>query len=258
MKSLIDLSTALLNDLGRFCSVETTRDLETLRSRAKYEGISFLTITLPDFASEFERALELGQVDSTRFVGWKKRGCLPAFLQGFTSLVFGPNGRLLYEPNISAVYSVRQLCRVFKKIRLECSEKRIRSTFQKYVDTETALPETIDLNICRYSHFLGTCDTIWSNVFGSEFSTFGLVPKHGPGATAERISGNAKYAHLSWNERLERDFPVTEHYFTSVNHMFCARHGLDRLTMVPESKELPVRVISVPKTLKAPDRKSVV
>lgn len=252
MKSLIDLCTFLLTDVGGICSVETARDLMTIKSRAQHEGISFFTITLPDFASDFERSLELGHVDSTLFSGWKKRGCLPAFLQGFTSLVFGTKGRLMNEPNASAVYCIRQVCRVFKKVRLPCTSVRESAAFKKFVQTETAFSEFDIVGSDRYHHFGSVADQLWSNVFGSEFNTFGLVPKHGPGATAEGVSGNAKYLHMHWTERLERSFPVTEHYFTSVNHMLDDQQGLRRMTLVEEKEELPVRVISVPKTLKAP------
>lgn len=251
MKSLINLCSALLADAGSFCSVDTVRDLDTIKSRTQHEGLSFLTITLPDFAESFERALELGRVDSTLFVGWRRRGCLPAFLRGFTSLVFGANGGLLDEPSETAVYCIRQVCRVFKKVKFACSDFREASAFQRYKQTEAVLPETIP-ETDRLAHFRACCSVLWGEVFGPEFSTFGLVPKHGPGATAEKISGNAKYSHLVWYERLEEAFPVTEHYFTSVNHMLDDNHGLVKLSMVPVQDELPVRVISVPKTLKTP------
>lgn len=79
MKSPIDLLSALLDDLGSICSVETTRDLETIKSRVEHEGESFLTLTLPDFATAFERSLELGQVDQSSFYGWKMKQGKPYF-----------------------------------------------------------------------------------------------------------------------------------------------------------------------------------
>lgn len=253
MKSLTYLCTALLTDVGRLCSVNTDRDLITIKTRSQHEGQSFFTITLPEFASEFERALEAGQVDSTFFAGWRKRGCLPAFLRDFTSLVFGTNGRILHEPCSEAVYGVRQICRVFKKVRLPCSDARERRAFRNYLQIEAALSQNASpIDDARLHHFCGVADRIWGSALGSEFNTFGVDPRHGPGATAERVSGNAKYSLLRWHERLERSFPVTQHYFTSVNHMLHQTQGLTGLDMVPESQELPVRVISVPKTLKGP------
>jgi hypothetical protein len=252
MKSLICLCTALLADAGRLCSVETTRDLIEIKSRVQHEGVSFLTITLPDFATDFERGLELGRVDSTFFSGWKKRGCLPAFLQGFTSLVFGADGRILNEPDTTAVYCTRQICRVFKKIRLSCSKRRERGAFDRFEQIEAAFCEDYQSKDDCSDHFDRVASALWSGVFEDKFNEFALVPKHGPGATCERVSGNAKYAHMVWYERLESSFPATEHFFTNVNHMLDERHGLEKLTMIAPDSEKPVRVISVPKTLKAP------
>jgi hypothetical protein len=36
-----------------------SRDLETIRSRVKHQGVSFLTITLPNFYKDFERSVEV-------------------------------------------------------------------------------------------------------------------------------------------------------------------------------------------------------
>lgn len=251
MKSLIALVAELLADAGSACSVEVERDLISIKSRVEHEGISFLTITLPSFAEDFERCLDKGSVDSTSFVGWKKKGCLPKFLWGFTSLVFDKQGRLRDEVDILSIHSVRQICKAFKKVLIPCHPTRIEKAKEKYLQLEQSLGDArIDND--RYNHFLDCADIIWSDVVESEFNTFGLVPKHGPGATAERISGNRKYAISNWHERLEEVFPCTEFAFTSVNHVTHTEHSLENLTMLRRGNETPVRVITVPKTLKGP------
>lgn len=258
MKSLYDLGSALLDDLGRICSVETARDLETIRSRAQHEGVSFFTISLANFGDDFERSLELGLVDSTRFVGWRRRGCLPAFLQGFTSRVFGAKGVLYDKPDVTAIHAVRQVTRFFKKVRIDCSPERTKRAFEKFAKTESEFSELCGLDPHRLHHFGDVCDHIWLHVFGAdEFNSFATVPKHGPGATAERVKGNRKYSHPIWYERLERIFPFTEFLFSSLNQLDCPRNGLTAVKLVDEAHEKPVRVIGVPKTLKT-DRKSVV
>lgn len=252
MKSLINLSTALLADAGSICSVDTTRDIITIISRARHEGTSFFTITLPAFSVDFERSLEIGKIDSTLFSSWKKRACLPVFLRGFTSLVFGQDGVLLDRPDCSAVYCIRQVCRCFKKVKLPCTDKRTAAAFEKYVATEAVLPTTFDCDQPRFSHFRKCADAIWPDVFGVELNTFDLIPRHGPGATAEKISGNAKFSSRGWHERLQKHFPVDSYMFTSVNHMLNSKNGLNKVHMRSPGQELPVRVISVPKDLKTP------
>lgn len=255
MKSLNDLSSALLGDLGSICSVETARDLITIKSRAEHEGQEFYTLTLPTFADDFERSLEQGFVDSSCFAGFKraKHAATPEFLQAFTSLVFTAEGVLCDKPCHKAIYAVRQFCRFFKKLRVPCTDARIAEAFKKYLSVEAEFRTTCNLDHDRLDHFKSVSDLLWLHVFGSrEFNSLELVPKHGPGATANRISGNRKYSHLEWHQRLERSFPFLEYLFASLNQMDCETHGYTSVKLFTPDQELPVRVITVPKTLKAP------
>lgn len=96
---LLEVAECIYQDATAKCSAQVfqKRDLETLRSRVKHEGLSFLTITLPDFARDFERCLELGQIDSTLFRSFKKRKAIPAFLQGMLSHVFDVETGRMYD-----------------------------------------------------------------------------------------------------------------------------------------------------------------
>lgn len=104
---MIDRGTlwaATLEDLGRRCSVDTTRDAEYVAERIAREGESFLTTALPQFGKDFERSLEDLAISHTMFAGFGRRsrrlnsldghdrieyrGGIPKFLQGFVSLVF--------------------------------------------------------------------------------------------------------------------------------------------------------------------------
>lgn len=74
-----------------------------------------------------------------------------------------------------------------------------------------------------------------------------LIPKHGPGATADRLKGNQKWQFSTWPLRLERLFPYREF----------AQHNIlaDRdqpVRLLPPDQEYPTRVILVPKTQVTP------
>lgn len=258
MKSLTSLLGALLHDCGNACSTETARDLAYAKKRARHEGVSFYTITLSNFAEDIETGLRQGRIDSTLFAGWRKRGCLPAFLQGFTSLVFGlTNGEILDEPCITAIHSLRQICRFFKKVRIPCTSARERKAFESFKQTEADLCEYRPPERVRLMHFQCTSRLIWGvAVFGSEaqYNGFGLVPKHGPGATAERTVHNGKYvsAQSRWHARLEQAFPVDWFKYCNMNHALDDEDGMSTYVEVDEESEQPVRVITVPKTLKSP------
>jgi len=140
MKSLMRLLECVLADAGTWCSTSTTRDFETVTRRVEHEGISFITITLPVFCQDFESCLDIGRVDSSFFLGFKRNGALPAFLQGLLSQVFdASDGTLLEEVNHLAVHAVRQICLLNKKVLLPCSKERERKAFDSYLETDRSV-----------------------------------------------------------------------------------------------------------------------
>lgn len=262
MKSLTSLVRSILEDIEYGCGTSTTRDFLTITRRVEHEGVSFLTITLPNFAKDFERCLELGKVDSTFFLSFKRQkgGALPRFLQGLLSLVFDmKTGVLLNKPDICAIADIRQVCLMFKKVLLECSEERTKAAFRGYIQTENELEQAeAALSERDRKDFLAMSRLIWSDwdlqysrlrALEDNLVNFRHVPKHGPGATAERISGNRKYDLLRWHTRLEPNFPVD---LFGVCRPDLAHDGLASVQFVDPDAEQPVRVITVPKTLKTP------
>lgn len=250
-KDLFPLVQAIILDAMDKCSasnVDVQRDLETIRVRWQHEGLSFITITLPDFCSSFEKSLEDGQVVSTAFPGWKKRKCLPAFLQGFTTLVFDiSTGRIHDEPYSEAIRSVRQICLAFKKLGVPCSPKREKKAIEGYIALEHSL-SSMQFHGEDYDHFCKVSDLLWHNVL-DDFSSLDVCPKHGPGVVVERLTQNAKFGAKHWPSRLESYFPPDSMVFCNIDHFL--EEG-DRLIEVSEESEEPVKVTLVPKTLKGP------
>lgn len=85
------LTHAILTDVGLALHTSIDRDWSYLQSRFEHEGLSFLTITLPTFAKDFERCLEQGYVSASEFRSFKKdrsSGLIPSFLRGITAYVF--------------------------------------------------------------------------------------------------------------------------------------------------------------------------
>lgn len=255
MKSLMLLLGRMLEDLSIQHRTDTRRDAITAFRRVEHEGISFLTISLTKFCQDFERSIEAGLIDSTRFLGYKKRASLPAFLQGLTSLVFDPtSGRLLDKPDPIAVKDIRQFCLMWKKINLPCSKERVAAAFDQYVKTDQEVGGTYDsISAQNLLDFRKVSRIIWSEVLQKvdfRLTSCSLTPRHGPGATAERILGNKKYALQNWHTRLESAFPFDQFGLTSLNNL---EDGiLERVNFLEPEAEPPVRVITVPKTLKTP------
>jgi len=301
MKSLTWLLECILQDCSIRCGTDTHRDFVTLSRRVEHEGISFLTITLPNFCKDFERSLEQEFVDPTAFVGFHKAGALPRFLGGLLGLVFDrEDGTLLDDPPEWVIQAIRQICLVCKKIHLECSHQRTKEAFDGFVQCENDIRRTFQSalpwgtpgkgdphnrqelwerirkdykpvlkglgNRRQYSargrssyedpyHLFGVvADVVWSNVLARaqlDVENAEVRPRHGPGATAERITGNQKYVHKRWHSRLEPYFPFTAFGIVSLNALD-EESTLADLDIVEPGAEQPVRVISVPKTLSAP------
>lgn len=250
---LRELATCILKDAFAKCVAKQPEplDVKNLRSRVEHEGVSFLTITLPQFAKDFEKALAKGGVDSTLFRSHQKSGAIPAFLRGMTSLVFDKDtGRILDEPQIEAIEGVRQVCLAFKKLEVPCAARRTRAALREFKSIELEL--SVAIPEADVEDFLAVSDHVWPSVLGdaSNANPLTFVPKHGPGATAEKLSGNRKFTAVRWHDRLENYFPL-------LNTRFCNENAYDSeefhsISLVNEDEEQPVRVIPVPKTLKAP------
>ncbi len=75
-----------------------------------------------------------------------------------------------------------------------------------------------------------------------------FLPRHGPGATADGLRGNAKFNISSWPLRLERLFPYGEY---ALPQLAC-EDELDRVQFLEPRAEVPVKVTPVPKDDKTP------
>lgn len=251
MKSLMVLWNTLAEELAEWCSTSATRDIETVARRVNAEGQSFLTITLANFGSDFQKSLAQGSVALDSFAGFHRRAGLPAFLRGFLEQVFTQDGsRLLDEPNVDAVFAIRQLTLMCGKIKLDCSKRRISRAFDSFIQCEQELKQHTfpkeDLD-----SFYQVSSVLFAGLFTSvdeDVYYQRLLPRHGPGATADRVVGNDKYNLRQWTTRLERVFPFGEYAIPSWRYNYL----LDRVRFLEPGDELPVRVIAVPKTLKTP------
>lgn len=261
VSDLLEVAEAVYIDACAKCiaDVSDLRDLKTIRSRVKEEGVSFLTITLPEFSRDFERSLASGQIDPTSFHFWKKTGAIPAFLQGMLGLIFNHETGRIYDERIidstsdipTIVGSVRQICLAFKKVELDCSPKRVAATLENFIATEQSF-EMFSLPREDYNDFVAVSSVLWDGMLG-DLRLDMLVPKHGPGATAERVSGNQKFVWQFWHERLEPYFPfVDSAYPMSIGELNHYAKELDLVTFLHSDQEIPVRVTPVPKTLKGP------
>nr|UJQ85611.1 MAG: hypothetical protein 3 [Leviviridae sp.] len=332
MNRLTSLWRELALECAGWCGTSAERDIKTVSLRVKEEGESFLTITLPQFAKAFERALETGALDSSLFPNFGFRGGCPRFLGGFLCQIFDPSGVLLDDPSVDCIRSVRQLTMVFGKIERQCSDARIARAMRQFVKVEQELAAFDTSSLEDLLPLFRQASTLlWADVFAhvensildkhqlvdkwlfplneepmtrtrkgavaypergktsvdpldvilgvdglrqsshSFFATRGfrlkhelypdgigevvdpsgvlsLVPRHGPGATADKLRGNAKFSVSQWPRRLENVFPYGDYALP----LLASEDELDRIQFLEPGAEVPVKVTPVPKTDKTP------
>jgi len=282
MKSLLELWRVLAIELSSTVGVNTTLDYEYVKRRFENEGDSFLTITLPTFGETLEGALAIGFFDrhsAMKSFRGLRGSSLPTFLSGFSSRIFdSKSGILLEDPDPEAIFAIRQLTLPFKKIEEPCSEERTHRAFLGYLRTEKEVADFSkvwrnfslegDTRVHPYTQLSPGTKTIRLDVpgfervslllFGDLFAKLSeeiyehkLFPKHGPGATADGLRGNAKFYQREWTTRLEEIFPYGEYCLPSLRFSDFGR-DLSEVDFLSPEQERPVKVTTVPKTLKTP------
>jgi len=253
VKSLTAFSHIVLKDLGDRCHISTSRDSETITARIEHEGESFLTITLPAFGKDFQKSLDRGRVAHDVFLSFKRHAGLPQFLGGFLELVFNrETGFLLSDPSIHAIFAVHQFTSMFGKVAGMCSDERVKDAWVGFVECEKSVREAdFARSLTDVEDFNRISSLLFRDVFTSvdrKVYERTLIPKHGPGATAEKLTANAKYRSLEWTERLDAVFPFEEYVFPNLGWY----QHYSKVDILEPGAERPVRVVAVPKTSKTP------
>jgi hypothetical protein len=250
----------LADELASWCFTSATLDYKKLERRVEHEGVSFLTITLPAFCKDFERSLDEGCVSPTSFAGFQRKGGLPLFLGGFLERVFDTcSGKILDAPCIDAIFAIRQLTLAFGKIQIECSKERTADAVLKYVKCEMEIRDSADSIplelLAEFDRMAGLLwarslqpidNEVWRSI--SDPLSTSLIPRHGPGATADGFLGNEKFDLGYWPSRLDDVFPYWNNAIPNTRYDY----RVDDVDFREPEHEQPVKVITVPKTLKTP------
>ena len=253
MKSLLTLLCTVLNEVGVYCSVDTTLDVKTVQRRFEGEGLRFLTVDLPRYAQGVERSLASERCTPDLFTGFGFSGKLPKLFGGFMELIFNrASGMILSVPNPEAIRSLRQVCLLLKKIEIPCSDEKEQAAFDRYIESDKELEvwrQQVDPALLRRFYLMG--QLLFSDIFlrsNREIRDMEICPKHGKGSTADRLLGNEKFNQVVWTERCEAVFPYWR-YATTRGY---SQDNYDHVEFLSARDEIPARVISVPKTQETP------
>jgi len=272
-------------------------DFESLTLLSRTRGLGLFTLDLPNLDAILLDGLENGRLSPNGPLSKRvsKEVKVPRFLSGLWLRVFDCDGCLRPEVDSLAIFFIRQLTCLGKKLATECSDRRIKATVGEYHGIEQRLrfpscgwssddvdfeDGASDRTLCEslaYTHSfvplyppereeekrseglnlefllrrcqqvadlfaeaIGPIDPIsFSDELESEGRGSGF--KHGPGAVAERLKNHEKSCFPNWPRKLHSVFP-----FELVGKT--AGSDMER----PPNHEVASRLISVPKTAKAP------
>lgn len=209
---LLDLYETLLGDLSvRYPSqsADFARDVETVRSRVRAEGIEFLTKVLPRLGKAIDESFDTGilKVPFGILKMSKKYPGVPAFLQGLTRMIYTSEG-VLDSPDPDVIRDVRQACFLLYKYELDYTEEQIERVLHSFCLTDVQLPTSPDELECQD---LDLASQIIKEVL-SDFDPRDVLPKHGPGAVASGEKGDQKWKFSTLFSSIHQKYPYYDYF----------------------------------------------
>lgn len=251
MKSMVRLLEVLITECAQETGIDASRDIETIMSRLEHEGLSFITIALPEFEKDVLSSIEHGQIAPTSFSRFKRESNAerPIFLGAFLAVIFKNNGWMRTDnpaDQIVALRAIRQILLFVSKVEFPTTRKRVKKAISQYVSTDMDIPELPEALI---NELRETCDYLYGDLFSDVEKEFykEFPSRHSSGSLATRESYNSRFASRVWTDRLQEVLPSWD--FLDVNW----RHNMDEPVQYLSSSEEPgCRVFTVPKTMKSP------
>jgi hypothetical protein len=137
------------------------------------------------------------------------------------------------------------------KVLIACSDRRREKAIRKYIECEKSVRQNdASLSESDKDRFEKMSSLLWATTLqpiNNRIADGYPLPKHGPGSTAEKLLGNKKFKQTEWPKRLDYVFPHGEYLFPNQRY-----YDPLRVDILEPGAERPVRVITVPKTLKTP------
>lgn len=266
---------------------EFERDLTRLEAAVVQRGLHVYLVDLPAVGKHLDRCLAGGQYNLSGLPLTKRfsaRVVIPKFLRGLYLLVFHDCGLLREDYDVDAIFFLRQILFVAKKMEYPCSAASIRTEVREFADTDSQLPEPEEfwtasspselatgppyegfhrsdllktrteaydpISRAELSIFLRNLDTV-SGILTTTLGPYRLEEwrfRHGPGAIAETTGPTNKYYWSNWSEVLESEYPLADCGFHNW-HSWADRCVSNR--EIP-SEERSSRLVAVPKTYSGP------
>jgi len=226
------------------------RDIETLRTRYRAEGLSFVTKTMPKLGKALDKALVSQRLEVPR--GFKLDGHQnrPQFLKAYFSRVFDSSGVLLGDASAEDIRYLRQVLFCAYRLELPFSESQNAAVIAAFVETECEI-QALDLGKApaKAQRAITEASYLTEKIF-ARFDPKEILPKHGPGAVATGERGEEKMVFHRLYDSIHQVYPYYDYFVVGGARELLDRRdwylGLDRL------KTGDAKVVLVPKDSRGP------
>lgn len=271
---MLYLITAVLRDIqAKHSDVITSESLQAdvrkVVSRVSDEGASFLTKALPRLGKALDRAFSGSHAVIAAECGFKSAdgSKLPLLLGPLWQRVCDCNGKVLRDPCIESIRSLRQCLYLFYKYELPYEESVETGVIDGFIATEkeiTPINKALEhlalllesdpyfdfkrrLNLPKYGPIIRHARRLLFEVFRG-FDPHDIVPGHGPGAVSTGETLWDKWTFTRISPRIAESYPIDEFFFSSLSHV-CDRPDQLQAVQIGESS---AKIVLVPKDSRGP------
>lgn len=144
VNALLHVTTGLFKDvLSVYPALEgsISKDMERVALYCQTRGLGFFTLDLPSLGSVLVTGLEKGSLtlEGPLTTAVSKSTKVPKLFSGLWLLVFDRSACLRREVDVNALFFLRSICSIGKKIEVDCSSYRTQAIVEKYHDIERKL-----------------------------------------------------------------------------------------------------------------------
>jgi hypothetical protein len=117
-----------------------SKDLERLTRMVENRGLGVFTLDLPAMDAHLLDGLQDGFIDPHGHFSKRvsKKVKVPRFLRGLWMKIFDSSGSLRSDPDSTAIFFLRQIFCLGKKLEVGCSPQRLKDTMEEYHNVESA------------------------------------------------------------------------------------------------------------------------
>lgn len=121
---------------------EFSRDSSRVNSAIEQHGVAFACDIMPAFAKHFDRCLAQARLTPSNLIhfgSFKRRVPVPRLLRGLVLRVFDLDGVLRVDADPLAIRYLRQVCNLFKKLKMDCGKDVTGKTVRSFIQHDSSL-----------------------------------------------------------------------------------------------------------------------